>query len=325
MTQFPRSSKFSKSVILFLVLFLFCFTANNSAQSIGFAKDSTVICFLSDTQEPMLFERLFLGYNNNSVARRLILSGIVNMNPDAVFHLGDLVASGSDDDDWAEIDRFKDKLEKRGIDFYAIPGNHEYMFSAERGIMNFRNRFPESILTGYIKKINNLAIVLLNSNFSKMSEKEINYELNWYRKTIKEIDEDPGINFIIVCSHHSPYTNSKIINPSSELQKYYIPSFSGSKKAILFLSGHAHALEHFNENGKDFLVIGGGGGIQQPLKTGTNVCFKDLYDTKSTKRMFHFLKLILKEQSVALELLIVSDKFDRLIEKRYLTLPDSEK
>lgn len=325
MKQLFWSSKINKPFISFLIFFSVCLASNNSAQSNDRSVDSTVICFLSDTQEPMLFERLFLGYNNNSIARRLILKEILNIRPDAVIHLGDLVASSSDEDDWKEMDLFKNKLDKRQIDFYAIPGNHEYMFSAERGIRNFRYRFPESLLTGYVKKFNNLALVLLNSNFSKMSENEINYQLNWYRRTIKEIDEDPDIDFIIVCSHHSPFTNSKIINPSSELQKYYIPSFARSKKSILFLSGHAHALEHFNENGKDFLVIGGGGGIQQPLKVGSNARFKDKYDSTNKKRMFHFIKLILTEETVILELFIVSDKFDGLKKRRYLIFPASEK
>ena len=40
-----------------------------------------------------------------------------------------------------------------------------------------------------------------------------------------------------------------------------------SVKARLFISGHAHIFEHFIVNGKNFLVIGGGGGLYHPIKT----------------------------------------------------------
>jgi hypothetical protein len=38
----------------------------------------------------------------------------------------------------------------------------------------------------------------------------------------------------------------------------------------LFITGHAHDFEHFNISGKDFLTIGGGGGLHQPLNKGAD-------------------------------------------------------
>ena len=49
-----------------------------------------------------------------------------------------------------------------------------------------------------------------------------------------------------------------------------MPGYIKSKKAKRFITGHAHAFEHFNMLGKDFLVIGGGGGIHQPLDNSEN-------------------------------------------------------
>jgi hypothetical protein len=52
----------------------------------------------------------------------------------------------------------------------------------------------------------------------------------------------------------------------------------------LFLSGHCHGFEHYKIGGKDFMVIGGGGGLHQPLKQGEG-CLPDL--ASDYKPLFH--------------------------------------
>ena len=75
------------------------------------------------------------------------------------------------------------------------------------------------------------------------------------------LDSNPGIKMILLCSHHPPYTNSKIVKPSKEVVKYFLPRFFESTKSRLYISGHSHNLEFFEKgNKKYFLVIGGGGG-----------------------------------------------------------------
>jgi len=108
-------------------------------------------------------------------------------------------------------------------------------------------------------------VVLLNSNFDKMTTAEVLAQDNWYSKMVEKLDKDDAIKFIIVGCHHSPYTNSKIVKPSMAVRQNFLPAFINSKKCVLFLSGHSHNFEHFNMQGKHFLVIGGGGGLHQPL------------------------------------------------------------
>ena len=73
---------------------------------------------------------------------------------------------------------------------------------------------------------------------------------------------------------------------SKAVQQKFVSLFMRSKKTSLFLSGHSHNFEHFKKNGKDFLVIGGGGGLHQPLYPGTD----DLADiAPEYKPMFHYL------------------------------------
>ena len=271
--------------------------------------DSATVCFISDTQEPMLIEKMFLKYNNNDSARKVLFDKILKMSPNAVFHLGDIVAMGSSKSEWVRVDKFVSRLTSEGIPFYPIPGNHEYMFFSKAGIKKFSDRYPYAGITGYSKKIANTAVVLFNSNFNKLSKEQFNQQLEWYRNALNKYESDSSISFIIVGCHHSPYTNSKVVSPSKEVQKYFLPEFFKTSKCKLFISGHAHAFEHFKINGKDFLVIGGGGGIQQNLYTGDEEKYHDLFDTDSDTRMFHFIIIHISENKLIVRLEMLNKDF----------------
>jgi hypothetical protein len=274
-------------------------------------RDSLSLCFLSDTQEPPFLERLFLKYDRNAAARDSIFDKICELHPMAVIHLGDLVSVGSDNDSWREVDQFVGRLRGQGIEFSPVPGNHEYRHSSRRGISNFTFRYPYAKLTGYSKRYVNVAIVLFNSNIDELSEDEARGQLSWYRQTLMDYESDPSIDFVIVGCHHSPFTNSKIVSGSEEVRDYYLPEFYKSKKCKLFLGGHAHAFEHFRIKGKDFLVLGGGGGLQHPLRIGENAEYQDLFSNSLEKRMFHFLMVRAYGDTLAVELKMLKPDFER--------------
>ena len=122
-----------------------------------------------------------------------------------------------------------------------------------------------------------MAILMLNSNFNKLNSGEIQKQQSWYLATMDSLDADKGIKMILLCSHHSPYTNSKIVRPSKEVARFFLPRFNDSPKSRLYISGHSHNLEFFEKgNKKHFLVIGGGGGLTQPLYSGEKRLYKDL-------------------------------------------------
>jgi hypothetical protein len=131
-----------------------------------------------------------------------------------------------------------------------------------------------------------VAIILLNSNFTKLSSSDILKQKGWLLETLAKLDADPAVADVIVTCHHAPYTNSKIVGSSVPVQVNFVPAFIQSKKSRLFITGHAHAFEHFLKEGKDFLTIGGGGGIHQPLNTKPDR-IEDL--AADYKPMFHYL------------------------------------
>ena len=209
--------------------------------------------------------------------------------PLAIYMLGDVVAVGSDNHKWRNVDRFMDSCRKYKIAVHGLLGNHDVMWTRRTGEKNFLKRFPDNVDIGYASITDSIAVIMLNSNFRKLSEIESQKQRRWYETTLRNLNRDSSVKTIIVSCHHSPYSNSKIVGSSSLVQRYFVPSFIQTTKCSLFISGHAHAFEHFKFSGKDFLVIGGGGGLHQPLDTSA----KRIPDIASYyKPMFHYISLL---------------------------------
>ena len=257
-------------------------------QTITAQNKTPVIAFASDTQEPMWVEKLWLRPNNNLLATKMIFKDVDSLRPKAFFILGDVVSLGKSKKAWKHIDRYIGQLVKDSIPVYATLGNHEVMFNAKKGVRNFKKRFPAYDPSGYTEVIDSVAVILLNSNFAKMPATDIAQQNGWYEAKLNALDNAPAIKMIIVGCHHSPYTNSTIVNPSEAVRQNFVPPFIKSKKAVLFLSGHSHNFESFKMQGKTFLVIGGGGGLHQPLRAN-NETMHDL--AAGYKPEFHYLTI----------------------------------
>jgi hypothetical protein len=184
------------------------------------------------------------------------------------------------------MDVYLKDLRSKNIPVYAALGNHEVMGQSKKGMRKFQERFPDHVPTGYVQVKDSVAVVMLNSNFGKLTADENAVQTKWYKETLEKLDADPAIHFIISGCHHSPFTNSKIVGASQDVQERFVPLFLASKKSRLFITGHSHNFEHFQKGGKDFLVIGGGGGLHQPLRTGAD-CMEDM--CADYKPAFHYL------------------------------------
>lgn len=247
-----------------------------------------LIAFASDTQAPLFVEQLIRKTDHNEKATELIFKDILTIHPASLFILGDVVSLGYSDVKWQKMDTYLKWCANDSIPVYAVLGNHEVMFHPNEGKRKFQARFPMHHDTGYSEVVDSIAVVLLNSNFSDMTADEVAKQDNWYTQTIKQLDSDPAIKFVIVGCHHSPYTNSTVVSPAIQVQQKFVPAFISSKKCVLFLSGHSHNFERFNVQGKYFLVIGGGGGPHQPLHTNHELT-PDL--SHNYKPMFHYLEV----------------------------------
>lgn len=246
------------------------------------------IAFASDTQAPLWIENVFLKGNNNRTATKMIFHDIAARYPLSLFLLGDVVSLGTSNRAWRPMKNYLDSCRNIGIPVNAILGNHEVMGRAGKGQRRFQTFFPNHVVTGYYDVVDSVAVVLLNSNFSTLSSSNEAKQLNWYKDILDKLDADPAVQYIITGCHHSPYSNSKLVGSSRAVQQKFVPWYIKSPKSRLFLSGHSHAFEHFKVQDKDFLVIGGGGGLHQPLGFGTG----DLADLNPYyKPAFHYLTI----------------------------------
>lgn len=244
------------------------------------------IIFVADTQAPIWVETLVLKNRGNVKATELILKNILDREPEYVFFLGDLVSLGYLSRAWKLIDNYVEKMKRENIRVDAIMGNHELMARYRSGERNFQKRFPEHIRTGYYRIVNGIAIVLLNSNFSRMSLEEQKKQDDWYHKVLHELEKNCDVKAIIIGTHHPPFSNSLLVGFSREVQKRFVPPYIKTSKAVLFLTGHSHAFEYFKTEEKDFMIIGGGGGLAHPLSNKTGR-FEDM--AESYKPFFHYL------------------------------------
>ncbi len=270
--------------------------------------------FLSDTQIPLWFEKLWLKSDGNErVPGRMLEHIAQDSTIMAVFHLGDFTGLGSVPSYWEDFDERAACLREAHIPIYPAFGNHEYMPFASSGRANLVARFPWMETSWYCRRIGRAAIIILNSNFSHLSDLEVSTQERWYTGTLEQLDQDSSIIVTIVACHHPPFTNSTIVDPSPDVQRDFVPPFLKSRKARLFVAGHAHAFEHFRVSGKDFLVVGGGGGLLHPLLQGNEQRQPDLYPHDNARSFFHYLRCTVDSGAItvsAVRLLADHQDFD---------------
>jgi hypothetical protein len=268
------------------------------------------IIFISDTQSPMWFEKLFVKTHRNEEATQVLFSAIAHDSTvSSVFFLGDITAMSSYDFHWEAIDTFLLHLKARQISSYATTGNHDYLLTSASGEANVEQRFPDFQRTGYTIRLGSFAMVLLNSNFGDMEDSEKVKQHQWYRHELQTLDQDSTIMLTAVGCHHSPYSNSSIVGFSQQVRDEFVPPFMESNKCRLFISGHAHTFQHFKDTvaNKHFLVIGGGGGLLHTLITGKTDELQDQVKWTSEYRMFHFVRGVFTNNGLLLNVMMLTE------------------
>lgn len=274
--------------IFFLLFIVDTFLSATAQQSPDCAaSDSNTLAFISDTQAPMWVETLFLKSHENRKATKQIFGEMCSRKPKALFILGDVVNLGYSKKQWRSMSSYLTDLRKEGTMVHAALGNHEVMGRAKKGEEKFQSHFPDHVRTGFVTIYDSVAVVLLNSNFNKLTTEDDNLQLEWYQQTLSQLEKDSSVLFVITGCHHSPFTNSKVVGCSADVEEKFVQPFLASSKSRLFISGHSHNFEHFQKKGKDFLVIGGGGGLHQPLKKESQ--HNDL--AADYKPLFHYLTI----------------------------------
>lgn len=300
-------------VLLILHSIFFSFTAKlnpNNSDKIQTYSDTVTddkIIIIGDTQHKSFLE-YFLFRENNVNETKLLLKEIAMEEPKIILHLGDITSFGSSENQWENYDEDSKPIQDKNIQVYPVFGNHDYYGDNEICYTNFYNHFPQIKNKKWYSFIKfGTSFIMLNSNFSELTDDEIKEQNKWYRNQLDSLDKDTEVNFIIVCTHHPPYTNSTVVNPDEEVKKYFAKPFQKCKKGTIFFSGHCHTYERFIEEGKYFIVSGGGGGPRQKLNTDKKTrLYNDLFEGPAI-RFFHFCELDIKNDSMQFKVKKLND------------------
>lgn len=268
----------------------------------AFAQDAPVLLFVSDSQQPLWIETVRLAEHDNEQATQQLFRFMSRESAAAAFHLGDITAVGMLDRYWYSFDTLRTLLP---FPLHAAFGNHEYFFIPSWGKEQMLKRFPDLEPSWYRKRFGSTAVIVLNSNFDRLSDTETVQQNMWYQAALDELENDSTVSAVIVACHHSPYTNSTIVSPNEDVQRNFVRPFVQSKKGAAFISGHAHTREHFRLNGKDFLVIGGGGGLRQPLRDTLDAGW--IGERHIPRQGFHYLRCELRPRSLHAQIRMLNE------------------
>jgi len=251
---------------------------------------------IGDTQRTSHWE---FWRERNDKERKLIFDEIVKRQPAFVVFLGDLTVRGSSIKHWQEFDDLHRELREKKIPHLPILGNHDLYGNNQEALDNYFRRFPQlERRRWYSFAWKGIGLIFVDSNFSTLTAEENEQQRRWYVDELERFERDKKIDFVIVCSHEPPFTNSRVVGPNKEVEVNFANPFLKSNKTSFFFSGHAHTYERFQVGNKIFIVSGGGGGPRHKVYTDSNKRrYKDLFSGPEL-RFFHACEIKMTDEAL---------------------------
>ncbi len=285
---------------------------------INFSKRHFIL--VGDTQRASHWE---FWRERNDRERKQIIDEITRREPAFVVHLGDLTTRGSSEKDWQQFDDFHGRFREKRIPYFPVLGNHEFYGNDERALDCYFARFPHlAKKRWYSFTWKNVGLILLDSNFPTLRQAQIEKQAQWFLGELERMERHQRIDTIIVCCHEPPFTNSRVVDPNENSEKYFADPFLRFGKTSLFLSGHSHTYERFQRDGKFFIVSGGGGGPRHRVKRDPQKrLYQDLFAGPEL-RFFHFCEIEMSEGGFAYRVVrLESDGTFAIVDPLYVTSP----
>lgn len=238
---------------------------------LSYEANSWPVAFIGDTQSTTFLEQIIGRESNEGIPGRLF-SDMAIHRPTLLFHLGDVVSCGGCSSlEWSEIDRAWEPVKNLEIPFFLIYGNHEYWGSQKRMEKNVSKYFmnpPPTRALGHAFTLlkDEIAFISIDSNKDSLRKFEWETQIDWLQRELTRLDAEKNVKAIILLTHHSPFSNSRVVGDHGPSQSAFLPLFYQSPKTVAWISGHAHGYERFLKLDKHFLVSAGGGGPRQMPK-----------------------------------------------------------
>jgi len=240
----------------------------------------------------------------NDKERKLIIDEIAKRDAGFVIHLGDLTTRGSSIRRWQQFDELHKEFRAKRIPYFPILGNHEFYGNDKRALQNYFGRFPHlSQRRWYSFTWKNIGFILVDSNFSHLSTEEDETQRKWYGEELERFEKDGGIDYVIVCCHEPPFTNSRVVPQNRKVKAFFADPFLKYAKTIFFFSGHNHSYERFQIEGKFFVVSGGGGGPRHKVSINPEKRRYNDFFSGPELRFRHFVEIEVAGSTLAYKIL----------------------
>ena len=255
------------------------------------------LAIIGDTQRTMYVEQL-IGKESNDAPREALLRGLAEDRPAATMIVGDIVCFGAAAAEWRYFDRIIAPLRASGAAMVAILGNHDYYGPNRRAVALARVRFP--ILQEqrwFAWRFGKLALVCLDSNRWDLGSRRWKEQLQWLRDTLADLDQDPSVRGFLLLCHHPPFCNSIARRESAAVRRDFRPLYANARKALGFISGHAHTYEHLLIDARHYIVTGGGGGPRDAVRLAPQEKYRSLHSGPALREL-HYLLLDVGDTAV---------------------------
>lgn len=263
------------------------------------SEGTSLFVLVGDTQRTLGVERI-IGREQNDIERIRILGAAARERTGVFFFLGDMVALGSSKGDWRYFDQISAGIFRSGAKVFGLYGNHDYFGGRRAGERQMLARFPNLASAKWGRYENaGVRLIYLDSNHGVLSGEEWEAQRSWFAAELSEADADPGVLGVLVLIHHPPYTNSKVTGDALIVKRDVVPLFLAARKTMAMISGHCHTYEKFSEDGRLFMVSGGGGGPRIRLLVGAVARHADLYAGEAP-RPFHYVRVENREDGLDL-------------------------
>jgi predicted phosphodiesterase len=196
---------------------------------------------------------------------RNIMKGMASLEPEAVFHTGDLVSNGRDPENWVIFNNIASQLPSH-TPIYPALGNHEHASS-----LYFDNfDLPGNERWYSVDDIDGLKFIILDSGSELSPATTLTPASPQYQWLESELSSGVSATDVsIVLFHYPLYSTGYHGSDDKDIRDSLVPLFQKYGVDAVF-NGHDHDYERFTINGIRYIVTGGGGA---PLRNqrGTSI------------------------------------------------------
>lgn len=186
----------------------------------------------------------------------LVARQVLNRDPQLAIHTGDLVATGSLDDDWQQFFRIERDL-LMAVPLYPVIGNHELQRDDAEGLERYLRYLavPADGRRYYAFTWGPVRFVMLDSNDEWEQGGE---QWAWLERELVATAADPSSAHVVAVMHHGPFS-SGYHGPNQRMLRAGVPALLREHGVDLVVGGHDHTYQRGTRDGLRYLVSGGGG------------------------------------------------------------------